>query len=203
MGILVGYNIDKPEKLLVVECDLKEPDYISHNQNQAGFKNLGEFTDKPEELPEGKKLFYKEAEAAGMTHWSYAKNGDHFGVYYNIKNHPEIESYYWGDYGNKRVYEDAPRRSYDYVFVFEKGDRPYNLTLPNWKDKDKVTTSEEAVEFLASLLSESLGVKDGKLEEAEVFALKWKIPFCGKLYNKTCSNWENSNPSWDSSSKYC
>jgi len=199
MGYLVGYDIDEPGELLVEFCELEVPEYGEEGYDEYRSKMSGEIKCTLDQKPH-----YEEAKEAGMTHWTYYYDyGDNLTISYNLGNVPFVEGYSSYDHGWELSRESAPRRSYDYVFVCGQDGEIEDITLPNWDNKDKVTSNEEAMKFMSSKLSESTNLKGDELKEVEAFALKWGVPFCGEVHNNTFENFKIDNPAWNSSSAYC
>lgn len=171
---LVGYNENNPSELLFKEVSPDDED------------------------------IEKQAEEAGMTHWSLDEDdyGSYFLVYYNVGEKPYVEGFSY-DYGYEQTREYAPRRSKDHVFVIDEDGKVESLTLPRWERKDNVSSKEEALQYLASYLSSKTGITEDMVKEAEEFAAKWEIPFSGELHNLYVKNWTDCHPAWNSSSAYC
>lgn len=57
----------------------------------------------------------------------------------------------------------------------------------SWRDKELVTSAEQATEAIADFLSSSDGIRkaqNNKLDEVDEFANKWDIPFDRQLISK-------------------
>lgn len=205
MGYLIGYNIQDCKNIIVKEVDLDDeiPDDDLDNYNLYIDKML-DYKIKPKERPH-----YQAAKEANMTHWNYIEQeiDPYFvSICFNKHEHPHIDI--TCDDEEERCIEYAEKRKYDYAFVYNiiKFDEweIKNIKLPSWDNRSTASSQEEAIKYLASLMSDNFPDMDEKIrKEAKEFAEEWNIPFSYDLHNAYAKAFQIDYPAWNSSSKYC
>lgn len=87
-----------------------------------------------------------------------------------------------------------------WIYNTKTDDAEY-VFIPSWKDRDKVKTKQEAIQYISAHMAKSFS--KGTLKEVSEFADKHEIPFSMDLMDSFVSDFNKYQPQWNSSSAYC
>lgn len=193
---LVGYNIDTPSDLVVEFMDGEIEDETFYHLLVKGMKKKDATEKRLNQMAEDI------AKEFNLTHWVYDEGeGEILTIWYNAGDKPATESWCDDNHGYELAIEDAPKSSYDYVFIYSNVNEIENITLPNWKKRDNVVDRDQAIKYLAVAVNGPHSKK--RIDDMNKFAEKHDVPFCIELHHAADQVFKANNPMWDSSSAYC
>jgi hypothetical protein len=198
--LVAGYNNETPDEPVIETVEVKDSTVeIDYKLSWEEREPL--YAAREKEINDQVKAW---ADEQGLDKYGYEESYSSYyytAVSYDGPENPKDEVYIGQDDIGDRLMESLAENDATYMFL--DGNR---VDMPLWRNRDKATTKEEAVRYLARAVSECFpyAPKDDRKDTMQAYADKWEIPLdislleqAGALFNSYDS------ASWNTSSKYC
>ena len=200
--VIIGYRNDNPEEYVKEKVEINDPE-IEIDRSLSWEERKPLYDKQDAEIEKQIKVHVERLNLDKYTYrqWGRYSEYNYEAISYDGPENPDDEVIYMSDEIRDRLREELAQNDGNYMFL--DGER---IEMPLWRNRDKATTREEAVTYLARAVSECFpySVNDDRKEVMNAYAEKWGIPLdidllerAGGLFNSyDCA-------SWNTSSKFC